>query len=195
MDTKFIFAAFAIVALLVLAVLFRYKGTGQAEFSIFKWLTFRFKGSNQSSKEISQKVGVKVETGAQFTANEVVGRDKITNIYGTPSEKKKALSQSLHARLKFLDDINENSNADELEEKVNELIKFIRGLQLNSYAAEEIAKLTTRPGKLYYDYDEDNDFIGGQGGEGEDYNQRYRNQLISSRSKIRELIDELIQLH
>ncbi len=82
MDEKIILAVLAILAVLVLAVIIRYRHTSEAEFSIRDWLKFRFKGSNKANETNPSELGVKLEEGSQLTAHEVVGRDKITNIYG-----------------------------------------------------------------------------------------------------------------
>ena len=82
----------AIMAVLVLAVIWRYKVSGQAEFSITKWLTFRFKGSNRQGSARTEVKGVRLEKGSHVQANEVVGGDKITvNVSATePSAPSKS---------------------------------------------------------------------------------------------------------
>lgn len=60
MDNQLIIASLAILALLVIAVILRYKRTGEAEFFIGKWVKFRFKGSNQSKTGDEQSVQPKL---------------------------------------------------------------------------------------------------------------------------------------
>jgi len=103
-----------------------------------------------------------------------------------------SLSRSILTRLEFLGDIDENSNADELQKKVDDLVKFIEQLPQGSYFSQRIKELTRRlrVGIWFSGKYED-----AERKEMEERNQRYRKQLINARSEIRSIIDELIQLH
>jgi len=72
----------ALLALLGVAVILRYRGEGEAEFSIRDWVRFRFAGKN--TMEDTQGSEVRLEPGAQIIAREVVAGDKITHIYPPP---------------------------------------------------------------------------------------------------------------
>jgi hypothetical protein len=70
----------AVLAVLVLAGFWRYRASGQADFSIHKLLRFSFKGSNRQEDSKAQHKGVNLGTGAIVQADEVIGGDKITAI-------------------------------------------------------------------------------------------------------------------
>ncbi len=70
----------AVLAGLVLAVIWRYRASGEAKFSIHKLLRFSFKGSNRQEDTRAQHKGVRLEAGANVQAGDVIGGDKVTTI-------------------------------------------------------------------------------------------------------------------
>lgn len=189
MDKTLLAGALALLALLSLIGMLLYRHAIQTEFSVFKWLTFRFKGNNQPSKESIQESGGNEEGNVQLTASEIVFRDKVTNIYPTPPKTNATLSQSLSERLKFLDNIDENSSTSKLRTSADDLVMFVEKLPHGHYFASKIRKLTRKPmGWAFVSSDE----ISHR--KDEERNQSYRKQLIDASNEIRELINELIQL-
>lgn len=60
---------------------------------------------------------------------------------GSDKKAKNSLIQSVRERTKFLHEINESSDADQLEEDVNDLIEFVEKLQQGNYYAKKIKKI------------------------------------------------------
>lgn len=57
----------------------------------------------------------------------------------------KSQFQPLFARLQFFDNINDNSDDDELESNAKELSDFVGALEMGSFYANKIRKLTQKP--------------------------------------------------
>ncbi len=197
MDTStLIVGALILLVLLFLIAMLLFRGRVKGGFSIAKLLRFNFEGSNEPrpSEETKQKTGREINSGRETTTGDIVGRDKVTvtNNYTQPSRTNSALAQALLDRVKFLDDINDSHTTDYLESKAKDLVSFAREVQYGNTCAEEINKLTERPiGSLYFDEDEDESEIRRNN---EKRAQKYREQLIGVRDKIRKMIDELIKL-
>jgi len=101
------------------------------------------------------------------------------------------LSCSLFTRLSFLDNIADDSNADELQKNVNDLIGFIQRLKHGSYFVERIKELTYRPMSLISFGDEEESESRAQD---EEHAKQYRSNLRMARNDIYRLIQELLEL-
>jgi hypothetical protein len=99
------------------------------------------------------------------------------------------ISKSLQARLSFLDSIDNDSNADELEKKVNDLIAFVEKLPQGQYFAQKITDMTHRT-QLLVGFD-------GEPSEtskklNDSFDHQYRQKLLKAKPDIHSLINELL---
>jgi hypothetical protein len=102
-----------------------------------------------------------------------------------------SLVQSIRERVKFLHDVNESSNADEVEDKIKDLIEFVEKLQQGDYFAKKLREITHRPRRLVSWADESPEY---DRKINEEYNQEYREKLIAAKDSMYSLIEELIKL-
>jgi hypothetical protein len=91
----------AIMAILVLAVIWRYRASGEAKFSIHKLLRFSFKGINRQEEAKAQYKGVRLEKGASLQAEEVIGGDK--TVINLPAPQPVAPAKSPRLELKLFE--------------------------------------------------------------------------------------------
>jgi hypothetical protein len=98
------------------------------------------------------------------------------------------ISKSLRARSSFLDSIDNDSNADELEKKVNDLIAFVEKLPQGQYYAQKITEMTRRPIWSVAFVGED---PGASKEINESFNRQYRQKLLQAKPEIYSLINEL----
>ena len=94
--------AVVVPALLVLAVMWRYRASGEAKFSIHKLLDFSFKGSNRQEETKVQHKGVRLEKGASVQAREIIGGDKITT-YNVSTIEPSTVAKSPRLKLKMFE--------------------------------------------------------------------------------------------
>ena len=107
--------------------------------------------------------------------------------------KNESINQSLHARLKFLDNITDDSDVDKLEESAGDLISFIKDMPHGSYYAKRITQLTSVRGAFSYNY-VDTKGLDTFRAQVEESNKSYRQQLREARAEVYALIDELSRL-
>ncbi len=102
-------------------------------------------------------------------------------------KNKKILTQQFHpifVRLKFLDSINDASDANELGNNANELIRLLNTMQNGQFFSEEISKLIKRPSVGVW--------LSGLDEDGAKRKSKYLQQLIDARDKVYSKIDELL---
>ncbi len=107
------------------------------------------------------------------------------------SARNNSLSQSIYARLKFLDTIQDDSDADDLEKAANDLVQFIENIPKGSYCAGRIRELTRRPGIMFvYSYAgrAENDVIPDM----KKHSREYQQQLRDKRAEIHDAVDEFL---
>lgn len=113
-----------------------------------------------------------------------------TNSHTIKSSDEK-FGSSIHKRLRFLDEINEDSDANELIKASDDLVNFIKNLPRGEYCAEEIKKITNFTGGGFsLGSEEDLDKFRKQLKISE---KEYRQQLQKSRSRIFALVNEFLQ--
>lgn len=80
--TTLFLISLGVVLIVVVLFLLRFRGEGRAEVSILNWLRLKIYGSNATeNKEARRSVNVDVSDSSNVTVGDVVGRDKITNVY------------------------------------------------------------------------------------------------------------------
>ena len=98
------------------------------------------------------------------------------------------------SRLKFLGELKDTTDANELEKNVTDLVGFIEKLPQGSYFAQRIAKLTERPTPLILFWSDDGLSGDEPRAQSKEYDRKYREQLFNTRTEIKALVDELLQL-
>jgi len=139
MDERTILAVLGILAMLVVAVILRYRRKGEAEFSIRDWIRFRFSGSNETNVERPDRSQEsKVDPQSQINVNEFVGRDKITTHIHPPPQESVQPSPLPKLSLKLFT-IDDRTYRDEI---VFGKVPFIRYREFN-FALENTVASTT----------------------------------------------------
>ncbi len=102
---------------------------------------------------------------------------------------------SLRKRLQFLDEITDESDADELQQASNELVEFIESLPPNGkFYAKQIKELTQfHGGGFSFSYSPSKKELEKFQEQLRNSHIEYRQQLRESRNKIFALVDEFIQ--
>lgn len=99
----------------------------------------------------------------------------------------------LYLRLGFLDSIDpSNASVENIEKQANELVGFIRALNMGSFYAQQLEGYLERPPRAYMrslgmDYDPEYDR------QVKEDNRKYREQLIDARGVVTRLVVELLR--
>lgn len=117
----------------------------------------------------------------------------IDQVSASPNTKINSLSESIYTRLRFLDTIGNDSDADELETAANDLVRFIEKIPQGSYFLVKIGELTRRP-SISFAYSYGGRTKNDASPDMKEHSRNYRQQLRDARDEIYALVDELLRL-